>query len=744
MAEKPQAGLALFERMPVAAGVFVIAAEWLRPLAAIPEITRLYMVGPLIGAVAMFLAIDLLKLSSGVEWLTKVSVCAGVTLHLFAYDLLRPADWQRIFVLLSRDAANFLRGNLPDLSMEIRTFMFLLGTALLLSVAYAVVVQKKRVMWLVLPTFIYLTALNIWAGMNMAAAAIRVVAAGLVLAAVVLVPGLTDRYGIVFSRRTAAYARWLASGVFCAALIVLAGTIFASGVKAHADDRLLAALHFADWNAPRLDWPEKSAVHQASLSGYGNDDGSLGGAVTLDDGVAFLAKTNRLTFWRGETKSVYTGKGWEGLANEAEYGLFSDLPVGQALRQSAMITQEIMVEKPQADMPLFAGGEIARLLAAADDRGKLLMSGKLKAGKQDARVTFAAAGYAAAYYKLAVYAPPNDPDLLRQSLGQIPPDIRQYGLQLPEELPARVRELAQRLTAGLTNPYDQALAIQQFLRNNYRYDLAGNGFPAKSEDFVDRFLFEQKQGYCDHFSTAMTVLLRAAGIPARWAKGYAPGEITGYGGDALIVTVRNSDAHSWVEAYFAGIGWVPFEPTPGFLPESGHQPADRHAIPDRQREADGAIAQNAAASDIGPAAYGAEISNAGDNWNVRAIAAITVDAIGHWWLQFIREADLQKPAIARGLAGIPGILLLWAAVHGLRRKFARKRAVQSAAAISARRMRTKYWEREWKKMMRKYGEIQPGQTIREYVLRIDCRDAERKKALAEFARSYEAARYGGG
>jgi hypothetical protein len=89
-------------------------------------------------------------------------------------------------------------------------------------------------------------------------------------------------------------------------------------------------------------------------------------------------------------------------------------------------------------------------------------------------------------------------------------------------------------------------------------------YPTRNQDYVDQFLFETKVGYCDNFSTSMVVLLRAAGIPARWAKGYTEGERTSLRGDS-VYKVTNNNAHSWVEVYFPGMGWVPFEPTKGFL-----------------------------------------------------------------------------------------------------------------------------------------------------------------------------------
>ncbi len=88
--------------------------------------------------------------------------------------------------------------------------------------------------------------------------------------------------------------------------------------------------------------------------------------------------------------------------------------------------------------------------------------------------------------------------------------------------------------------------------------------PTEDQDSVDQFLFETKRGYCDNFSTSMVVMLRSLDIPARWVKGFAEGEqIQNDNGDR-VYQVTNNNAHSWVEAYLPGIGWMPFEPTIGF------------------------------------------------------------------------------------------------------------------------------------------------------------------------------------
>lgn len=122
----------------------------------------------------------------------------------------------------------------------------------------------------------------------------------------------------------------------------------------------------------------------------------------------------------------------------------------------------------------------------------------------------------------------------------------------------QIRALAARITAGTGNPYDAAAAIETYLRENYQYTLTPT-IPRDGSEPITYFLFTSKQGYCEYFASAMGYLLRAAGIPARLVNGYGPGT---YDSKTKQYVVRESDAHTWVEAYFPNYGWVPFEPTP--------------------------------------------------------------------------------------------------------------------------------------------------------------------------------------
>jgi transglutaminase-like putative cysteine protease len=140
----------------------------------------------------------------------------------------------------------------------------------------------------------------------------------------------------------------------------------------------------------------------------------------------------------------------------------------------------------------------------------------------------------------------------------LPPELGERYLALPDDLPRRVGDLTREVVAGAETRYDQARAIESFLRT-YTYTLELLPFPA-NRDLVDYFLFELQEGYCDYFASAMVVMARTAGIPARLATGYAQGTFDHESGRWVV---SEADGHSWVEIYFAGAGWVEFEPTAG-------------------------------------------------------------------------------------------------------------------------------------------------------------------------------------
>lgn len=150
-----------------------------------------------------------------------------------------------------------------------------------------------------------------------------------------------------------------------------------------------------------------------------------------------------------------------------------------------------------------------------------------------------------------------DPHRLRNAPRTITPSIRERYLDLPE-LDAEVIELAESIVEDAASPYDQALALQNFLRG-FEYSL--NVPSGHSGSALTRFLLVDQAGYCEQFSAAFAAMARSVGLPARVAVGFTVGEQSRTRRDTYVV--RGEHAHAWPEVWFSGIGWVPFEPTPG-------------------------------------------------------------------------------------------------------------------------------------------------------------------------------------
>ena len=163
-------------------------------------------------------------------------------------------------------------------------------------------------------------------------------------------------------------------------------------------------------------------------------------------------------------------------------------------------------------------------------------------------------------HPIAVYdgeSDPTRPSLVElRAASPIGAEIPQAYLQLPY-VDARIVQMAREVTRHAGNNYDKAVALQEYLRDHYRYTLH---LPATvQKDPLANFLFERKEGHCEYFASAMAVMLRGLGIPARVVNGFRGGEFNDLSGQYLV---RASDAHSWVEAYFPRHGWVSFDPTP--------------------------------------------------------------------------------------------------------------------------------------------------------------------------------------
>ena len=256
-------------------------------------------------------------------------------------------------------------------------------------------------------------------------------------------------------------------------------------------------------------------------------------------------RPRQIFYWQGTAYSEYVGIGWRRGQTEAvpqpPYAALGppERPGRRPLRQ------EFTLLVPHGET-LYAAGDPHSVDQAVTAR-------RLPEGDD----LIALEGRANDYHVLSL-VPQVTARELAEALATYPPQIEGVYLALPIGLPQRVVELAQEVTAEAQTPYGRALALEAYLRS-FPYDLEITK-PPEGRDVVDYFLFDLQRGYCDYFASAMVVMARSVGIPARLAVGYAMGCYDPQRG-AYVVTEK--DGHAWPELYFPGYGWIPFEPTSG-------------------------------------------------------------------------------------------------------------------------------------------------------------------------------------
>ncbi|WP_179016012.1 transglutaminase family protein [Paenibacillus sp. 79R4] len=586
--------------------LFALFSEWLFPLQKLIGDDHYRVITLFMMLTGALLFIGCLNLPKGLLFgLYPLLVSASL---YFLYGVGSGGRWFSSYAqLLGNDLTDIVQsGRLYEVSIETRALLLLIGWTLLVSSVQILAFGRQSAMLFFVASIVYLLALEIAGELNIYAGLVRTLCWGLLLQLVLFrqrlqiitgglsfpetkplrhswrmpmqVLGAEGHRNLAGQLRTRGMERiWLAvSAVFL--LAGLLGTAFLTirmpvkPVREIAWNEVIRA--WENWNGERLGERQTQAY---KMSGYGQDDSTLGSALSLRHERYFTAFSPYRTYWRGESKNVYTGQGWlesgtdrillENVGDAPAIPASSGAQAGETSEAGAIFEQTVIFSKPESrDIPLFTGG-------LPTGTGRLYVDENLEE-KADSGILYDSSSNAAFSklerneklygYKVRVQPQQYTLDQLKQAGGIADPGEEatiQQSLQLPQQLPLRVRSLGTELVGQGSNRYESVTAVMNYLQNNYTYNL-NTSLPPSGHDFVDDFLFESQSGYCDHFSTAMTVLLRSGGVPARWVKGFAPGE--------LIATTSNqydvaySDAHSWVEVYFPGLGWVPFDPTPGF------------------------------------------------------------------------------------------------------------------------------------------------------------------------------------
>ena len=263
----------------------------------------------------------------------------------------------------------------------------------------------------------------------------------------------------------------------------------------------------------------------------------------------FTVRSDRRSYWRLTALDQFDGQIWksDGSYESAEGRLPHSV---DSSAETAVFTQHFVIES--LDTIWLPAAYLPRSLdtASTDVRYEpdtsTLIVGTNVPDSNNASYTVQSA--------LPIY----DPTQLEQAPADVPKNILDKELQLPPDFSQRVVDEAQRVVAGASTTYDKALALQDYFRNNFTYDLTVP--PGHSTSAIESFLFDTKRGYCEQFAGTYAAMARALGIPARVAVGFTPGDedptISG------LYHVRGLHAHAWPEVYITGQGWVLFEPTP--------------------------------------------------------------------------------------------------------------------------------------------------------------------------------------
>ena len=304
-------------------------------------------------------------------------------------------------------------------------------------------------------------------------------------------------------------------------------------------------------------WLEEEEVTESLESGYRENDEQLGGPFRPNDEPVLQYVSTKPRYFKMETKDFYTSEGWKETVRKPS-------TIDWREGEGEWIVVDLQMDLPF--LPVTYGMTQVELPADETLQGN---------GDEQFTIGGGAVQSPLSYHLIVEDERIRADRLRRAPRADVTSNTLQPYIQLPDNLPDRVKELAQSITEQTTNDYDAAKAIEHYFHEaSFTYDHTNVQSPKEGEDYVDHFLFETKSGYCDNFSTAMVVLLRANDIPARWVKGYAPGKVIKEEGLKKTYHVTENEAHSWVEMYIEGFGWLPFEPTLGFDQSSTYESSD--------------------------------------------------------------------------------------------------------------------------------------------------------------------------
>jgi hypothetical protein len=289
----------------------------------------------------------------------------------------------------------------------------------------------------------------------------------------------------------------------------------------------------------------KRGSYGLSTSGYNNSEKTLGGPLVLSSELAFQVKGEKAHYLRGDVKEVYTGRSW--VKGEQNYEVRPDVSnsdlnrfIENELGQYSGMDKVTITITPQKIVTntLFVPNFVSKVTA---DKGNVYYESNGN--------TFINSGKVTKPYDVEFYDPEQVEEYLNGAFQRKDIEVNRIKseryLQIPDEVSLRTVELVYNLVKDCETNFEKVEVIRDYLSKSFPYSLEVSQVPPEQE-FLDYFLFKEKKGYCTYFATAMTMMCRIAGIPARYVEGFKM-PLNSVDG---IFNVTNEQAHAWCEVLY--------------------------------------------------------------------------------------------------------------------------------------------------------------------------------------------------
>lgn len=692
--------------------LYIMFMDWFMPagIGSHSEFTHSTVTMILLTAVLLFIG------SLRISYKYRILLIAGCAL-LSLWWLLIPSSGETWFLNYIYTLQNDMRswsnsGHFRYVSQETKAVVVIVGWTLFVTSVQLLAIQLRTVLLFGMVTVVYLLCMEMLNDVHSPGGMVRAICCFLLLQSLLQLPRLLGgEEPLVLEKKR--YGIWAGIAALTVLVTLFLTTSFTAVIPVKSENDALTARilnSISSWTDATSDETARAVF---ASTGYDPGGGEMGAPLLQNNEVYFTATSPVPAYWRGQSRSVYDGRSWKqmGATNEGyEYISTQGRIREEEIEENTyfrIVQQTLTFQQPvMGGSDIFSGGVPLRLTfgntAAADlpyiwsDR----ISGNLRFDDKQMNPPIQ-------QYSIDALVPAEDLSILRKAEGEDPASIMEANLQLPVRIPARVTKLADSITKGTNTRYDTVMAVSEYLKSNYTYTL-NTRIPEKGQDFVDDFLFITKKGYCSHFATAMVILLRSEGIPARYVQGFAPGERNDQHPDQYTVT--QGDAHAWVEVYFPGAGWFPFEATPGYSTAS---------------------AASTNTSDTSAEGGSFELSgfkHAMGEWT----SAVQAWLAGVAQLRLLALAAaamlLFAAAYAAGLAYGPALRLRLRIIYPRRAFPDRERLLHISAPV-------------WDLLAQRYGKRESGHTLREYIAALPVADDAVREEVRRFAADWETIAY---